>query len=680
MVASLGALVGYAGVGSLTLAGVTLSAGGALTLAGVAVNVAGAALLSKLTQPKIDLPKPENVQTNSKVAVAPRLGHYGLVKVGGNAIFHRAKDGKSYRIFCHGHGEITQILQRYLNNEPVDLDGSGFVTDGQYQRNGRSRVQVFERMGQIPEVHYGQLTAIWPAWTASHRLDGQWSSLLICESVGAEHFRKMYPNGEPHYSVLAETKRCYDPRNGQTAFTENAALIIADYIASPDGLNRTQAIDWGNIAEQADICDRAVALAEGGTEPLYRISGSYALNEKPQAVLDRMLASCAGRLRLTASGKVSLKVGAWSEPEFTLTFADLLELQEATPGPDALDRFNELPARFVSHDLGHVEVDAEPWLDDARVALDGEVRPGDAIDLQMSPSHRQARQVMKIVTERENPLQELTLLCKPRALPALYEDMIALDVPELGLAGSYEVVQHNVSFERGNLKAVRLTLRKIDAAAFTLALAEQGAVQLLPEPDTPSGVPLPQGVVAVGAGVQTAQNVFVAGIGVGWQAPPSDALSPLLRYSLAGAGGWQDFSVSDDAVSAHLTGLSDGVAYDISLAFVTPGGVVGPAVVIENVIATAVSSPPEPPTGLQVSDAGGGSALIEMTASTSESLWKTEIYRDAVLVGVVYTGPGSEIAFIDNSGAGTFDWTARSVNVSNINSSVDAGPVAATIA
>lgn len=653
---------------------------GALTLAGFAVNIGGAVLLNALVRPDIpQAAKPENIQINSKNAAAARSRHYGVCKVGGNVVFHRARDGISYRVLVHGHGGISSILQHYLNNEPVSLNGSGFVTDDQYQYQ-RPRVQLFGRLGLAPEIHYSEITDIWDEWTSAHRLDGLWSSLIICESVPPEQHRGMYPKSEPDLAILAETTKCYDPRTGLTVFTENMALAIADYVASPDGFNRPNAFDSQDIADQADICDRDVPLAVGGTEKLYRISGSYLLNEKPQNVLGRMLAACAGRVRLRPTGKIGLKVGAWTDPEFILAYGDILEVQGVNSGPDILDRYNELPARFTSHDLGHVEVDAEPWLDSQRVTEDGEILTGPDKSLLMSPSHRQARQVMEIHMERDNPKQEATLLCKPKAFPAIYEDTIALNIPQLALVGDYEVARHSLAFEKGLLKAVGLTLRKVSSAAFTQSLADQGAVQQLPEPDTSAGVPLPQSVTVAAAGVQTATNTFVAGIAVAWQDPPSDALTPVLKITLTGEGNWQDISVGSGATSITIPGLIDGQGYDISLAFITPGGVVGDAVTVTDVVAAAVTDPPLAPTALVVSDAGGGAALIKMIASISAGLWKTKIYRDAVLIGVIYAGPGSEIAFIDSSGTGTFDWTARSINVSNISSTTDVGPETATIA
>lgn len=668
------------GIGATTAAATLVTAAGTLTLAGVVVNIGGALLLSELTRPDIpDAATPDNIQSLNQAAAGARVRHYGLVKAGGNVVLHRARDGRSYRVIVHGHDEISRIVGRFLNNETVSVDDNGFITDDQYQHGGRSRVQLFERLGKVPETHYSEITDVWPEWTSSHRLDGLWTSLIVSESVPPEQYRAMYPKNEPDLAILAETTACLDTRTGQKVFTENMALAIRDYVASVDGFNRPDAFEDQDISDQADICDREVALAAGGTEKLYRISGSYLLNEKPQNVLGRMLSACAGRIRLKPSGKVGLKVGAWSEPEFTLSFADILEVQDVNSGPDLLDRYNELPARFNSHDLGHVEVDAEPWRDADRVEEDGAVLTGPDKSLMMCPSHRQARQVMKIHMERDNPKQEVTLLCKPRALPAIYEDTVALHVPQLALTGDYEVARHALSFEKGLLRAVGLTLRKVNSEAFTLSLAEQGEVQTLPPADEPSGVPVPENVTAAGVGVKTTANTFVAGIGVGWSAPASDALSPVVKYSPEGLESWQDVAVGSGKTNVHISPLADGGVFDVSVAFATPGGVIGDAVIISSVTARAVADPPAAPTGLNVTDAGGGTAQVQLTAATSVGLWKTIVFRNGVQIAE-FPADVSAISFVDACGAGSFNWTARSVNVSDIPSDSDAGPFSATIA
>lgn len=679
MVQAVGFLLGT--TAGITVGGVALTtATGALTLAGSLFNLAGAALLNAAAKALGPNPAtPENLQFLSEAAVGPRVGHVGRVKVGGNVVFHRAKAGMSYRVIVHGHGRRMGAPSYELNKVPVTLDGSGFVTDDPYVYNGRSRVQILARAGLVPETAYSDITAVWPEWTADHRLDGLFTSLIITEQVPAEAFAKVFPNGEPDLTVTADTAAFFDPRSGAVAYTENAALIIAGWAALPDTLNRPDLFDEAEVIAEADIADQDVALAEGGTEKRFRLSGSYLLSEAPQTTLQRMLDAVGGRVRLRPSGKVGLRLGAWRAPEFTLRFAHLAAAEaEVTFGPDMLDRFNVLPGRFVSRDLGFVEVDAEAWRDEAAIATEGQELVGPPADLLFAPSHRQARAALKLAMARKNADMTLRLACKPTALAAAFEDEITLDIPELGLSGVFEVSDYAVQVGGGLLRGVTLNLRRVTAEAFALDIAEQGAVQELPEPDVPDGVPVPTSVVAAAAGVQTSQVDFVAGIGVGFAAPPSDSLVPVVRYAPAGTGEWQDFPIGPEAVQVVIAPLEDGAAYDVSVQFQTAAGVLGDAATVLGVVAEASSTAPSPPTSLAVVDETGGLARVTLVASTSIDLWKTEIYRDAVLVGFLYSTPGAALAFVDTCGAGSFNWTAKAVNVS-AKASTAAGPVAQTI-
>jgi hypothetical protein len=678
-----------------------VTAAGGLTVLGAAVNVGGALVVNSLARSREkkriralrastatasqslrasapEQARPENLQTISKNASAPRVRHYGRVKVGGNVVFHRSHEGVSYRVIVHGHGEISGISGYYLNGDGVSVDPSGNVADARYF-DGHPRVTIVSRPGTVPSYYYPELSQIWPEWTLSHRLDGLWTSLIIARSLSPEKHQGMYPIGEPELTAVAQTSRCYDPRVGWAVFTENIALAIADYVASSDGFNRPGAFDESDIAEQANICDQQVPLAAGGTEALYRIGGSYLLNDQPQEVLGRMLSACAGRVRLKPNGSVGLKVGVWRDPEFVLGYSDILEVQEVNTGPDLIDRYTELPARYTDQSLGFTEVDAESWRDNSRVLEDGEILTGPDEDLLMCPSHRQARQVMKITMERDNPRQQIQIACKPRALPAIYEDAIRLSVPHLGLVGDYEVVNYSLGLEHGLLMRVGLSLRLVDRSAFDLSISEQGGGQQLPNPFVPSGVPIPARMTASAAGIKVAKNSYAAGIGVSWEPPQSDALSPLLKYRETD-GVWRVVPISSEASTASLSGLIDGQTYDVSVAFVTPGGAIGQAAVVSGVAASAVTEAPSAPTGLTVVDAGAGTARVSVVSSSSGAIWKTEIYRDGGQVHVAYVGPGSEVVFVDDCGSGSFVWTARSVNVSNINSVSDAGPVFATIA
>ena len=673
--------IGFVFFGStagVSIFGIALTtATGALTFAGSLFNIAGSLLLSSAFKPDTPKPpRPEDVQLNIRQAVGPRIRHYGRVRAGGTVVFFRAKAGKFYRVVVHGHGEIDGIEEYYLNKGAVTLDGSGFVTEAQYTSAGTKRVEIETRLGVVPETHYGEITAIWPEWDATHRLDGLWTSLTIAEQVGPNDFRRVYPNNEPGIEIVARTSKLRDPRTGVAAYSENAALAIADLIESADGFNRPGLVDDAMLSEAANDADGLVPLTAGGAEARWRICGSYSLSERPGDVLRRMLDTCGGDIRLLPNGKIGIEMAKARTASVALTSADILEIQSGDDGPDQLDRYNTLPFTYIDPDLAFQQAEGDPWHDAARAAADGEEMRGPLADLTFSPSHRQARQAAKIMLGRANPAQRITIRCRPRAIVALYESVVRVMVPEAAIDGLYRVGGYGLSLRDG---AVTYQLSLVDQGDFTWSTAEEGQAQALPDPDVSTGIPAPANFAAGPQGVQTSGSTFSAGIAAAWDAPTSDALSAIYEYTTAGGSAWTIVPVSPGTSAVAIGGLTDGALYDTRVKFVAPDGASSAYATDSNIQALASTTAPTAPTGLAVTDLTGGVARVTMTASVSANIWKTEIYRDAALVATFHVDPSDPISFDDASGAGTFDWTARSINVSGVANATDAGPVNQTI-
>lgn len=681
MVAALGLLI--PGPGVLTAFGIPLTtAAGGLTLAGTLLNIGGAALLnstvSSLFAP--DAPRPDDLQINSKNTAGPRYLHYGRVRVGGNQVFHRAKGGTSYRVIVHGHGEIHQVKKYFLNNKQVSLDGSGYVTSSQYVVDGKKRVRILVRKGQIPESHYSQIKSKWSAWSSDHRGDEQWSSAIFCESVDIENQRKIYPNDLPLLTLEAETRKVYDPRSNSTVYSDNAALCIADYIGRRDGFNRPDAIDQDDLKAQADICDALVSAIGGGSEKQFLISGTISMDEEPQNALGRMLAAIGGHVRMLPNGKVVIRTGAWEAPTVTLRYEDFIECEIDT-GPDILDRYNTIPAKYVAPDLDFTEVDARAWRDDARFLADGqELTPNSPMSFFMNPSHRQVRQVMRVYVERDNPLMVVSASLKPRMFEVCYERVVEINAPEIGVVGYFEVSGLERVFENGRLQKIQATFKLVRESYFEPSADDVSEAQIAPAADVPEGVPTPSGVVASGSGIEVAQGSYAAGISVAFAAPPYDSLLPIVKVTGANTSNWRAVPVSSGATSVGIPGLTDNQLYDVSVAFLSSGGSLGPEVIVEDVKALAVSTSPAAPSAFSVADNADGTAKIAFTTAASVGLWKTEIYRDGVLIHTVYasaTAPGNPVLYSDACGAGAYDWFVRSVNVSNM--SADSASINQTI-
>lgn len=683
---AIGLLIPTAFGAEITVAGIALTtATGALTFAGYVVSIGGSLLLQALLTPRSRAPGQvaQNVQQTIRQAIGERIVHVGRVRTGGVLVFTRQYNGDLHQVVVHGHEAVDAIEQILLDKKAVTLDGSGNVTTAQYVYSGANKVRIQTRLGAVPETVYSDLTAVCADWDANHRLDGLVSSYARFAGVPAAQFQSVYPNRQPSVEMILRGVPAYDPRSATTAWTENAALHIARYIEDADGLNRPGRVNAARLITAANDCDDAMPLAAGGTEARWRLGMSYSLTEKPAQVLQKMMDCCGGRVSLMPDGTFAVDVGKWRTPTVTLTASDIIDMQEWSDGPGLLDRYNELPFTYIDQSLAFQPVTGEPWANSAQQATDGSVLQAQSIlDLSGCPSHAQARRAAKIRQMQDNPTEVFVLRCWPRGLVAMYERYIVLDDPQLLASGYFEVIDYSLQLSGGALESVTYTLNRIDPTAFSWSTDQEGTAQALPPPDGSETISAPAGFTAAPEGRQIAQNSFAAGIGCAWTAPYSSALTPRLEYAVAGSGSWTVVYPDASATSYWIGPLTDGGSYDVRLVWVSPAGDLGAYATDSAVLASAATGAPGAPTGLAVTNLTGGDAQVSVTATTSADLWKTVIYRNSVEIAVFLSGdlgPGETRVFTDACGAGSFSWTARSINVSGVASATDAGPVTRTI-
>jgi len=125
---------------------------------------------------------------------------------------------------------------------------------------------------------------------------------------------EVFSAGLPQISFRVKGKNdIYDPRTGATGYTENSALCIADYLSNTTyGYKASYGneIPSGPLSAAANICDEAVTLASGATEPRYTCNGQFQLTSKRGEVLQNLLTSCGGRLTY-AGGQFVINPAAW---------------------------------------------------------------------------------------------------------------------------------------------------------------------------------------------------------------------------------------------------------------------------------------------------------------------------------------------------------------------------------
>jgi hypothetical protein len=645
--------------------------GGVQLLAGLALN---AVLRPKPPSFDGQNQKPQDGRVLGQDTTAARLRLYGRGVYAGQLVFQRAADGFLHRIIVHGQGPIEGFVETRLSQRAVTVDSIGRVLSAPYDHGeAGSLIRIETRSGEADQLSLAGPVAVAPEWTTTHRLRGLAYSWVRFEQRPSANQQDSYPSGVPEFQqVIDGANDITDPRTGTDSFTDNAALVIADWIEHPDGFNRFGSIDTDDLTAAANASEVARSLASGGTADSWRIAGSASLAETPETVLRRMLDACGGDVWLRPDGKIGLGVGGDPAPTITLTEDDVAGIESYDDGADALDRYTELPVTYVDEALDYTETTAQPWVNTAEETRIGSNIVGSPLDLRYAPYHAQARHAAKIKSARDNPPERVRLILKPQGLPVIYERTVTLDMPNLGLSGTWRVQPWTVT--AADL-TVTVDMAKIVGDPSTWSVAEEGAAQTLP-PEQPSGdLPpaAPGDVQAFGQADDTDAGIFVI-----WMAPVADDTDHYLSYRATGDTAWISVSLSADATEALISPLTDEATYEVAVFAARSSGLDpdDPDVTdvrILGVEALDTTPTPNTPTDLSVEDAGGGVAIVTVTASDSASQRWTDILRGGVQVYRRRTSPGEVIQFADESGAGSFTWTARAVSLSEELSSVTAG-------
>jgi hypothetical protein len=148
-------------------------------------------------------------------------------------------------------------------------------------------------------------------WTDHHTLTNCTAVYLRLKYGG-----NTYASGLPTIRFQIRGKNdISDPRSSPAtiAYTENAALCIADYLTNvPFGFRAAYGteVPLDPLIAAANICDEDVPLASGGTEPRYALNGGFVVSVKRGEVLQNMLTACGGRLTYSG-GQFIIHPASW---------------------------------------------------------------------------------------------------------------------------------------------------------------------------------------------------------------------------------------------------------------------------------------------------------------------------------------------------------------------------------
>lgn len=662
-------------------------------IAGVAANlVIGAVLLgaSYLLTPRPPVMSTPQAQAVLNQSIAPRIRGYGYALLGGTRAFYDSSGGTLYQVVMMHSGEIDGIEYYKIGDIIASLAGNGVAVNDVFTTKAAPgggaqpvggpggaattyyHITIRGHLGSPDQTVDALMDGAWEMWTSAHRLRGIAYFVASFTSPGQESFQKVFP--EAHNTpvrALCRLSRVWDPRNDTTAFSENASLAILDYLTHPDGFRKTRAnCDLDSFAAFANLCDENVALAGGGTEKRYRLSGVYSLNDEPEDILRKMRATCDAELYQNAAGKIAIRGGKWEAPTVTITERDILG-HTMEQGNNKFAAFNELKITYTSPAHDYQTMEATTWADLADQDERGPIPSN--LDLDFVPSPSQARRLAKIHVSKANPRWKGRIKTNLMGLDALGERTIRVVLPELEIDEAFYVAGFSIA---PDLTSVEIEVMSISEAAYAWDPAtEEGQNPAAPQNTTPDlTFPVPQNLTLTNPAPGRIDALV----------DPIDRTDLFLQVQIrAGAGAiWQEMTIGEIYNSGVATGLAEGVyvararwvgaqnaASDWSFPY--------PEIDTE----TAVPSPID-----LMADVDGADVEISWRNPNYPTFSRARVWRSAgadpfssaVEINMQYGSPNSVYYFMDTPSVGTWRYWVTAVGATGA-TSTPAGPVSVTV-
>lgn len=403
----------------------------------------------------------------------------------------------------------------WVNDAYVAFAGDGPVTG----YNGQ--LQVYWRPGTENQILPAVLTAQ-GGWAATDNCAGVCFVVVAYKADAADAKNPVWPGGRPTFLWQMRGLRCYDPRKDSTVpggsgshrwadpatreWSENAeicrynfdrGIFACDRVDQPGmllvgrGLSATEAPPE-RIFAAANLCDEAVALAAGGTEPRYRVGGAVASSEEFGNVTDDFAAAMGGVVTQPEGG-VAVEPGHAKAPVAFLTDADFISGTRIA----ASDFRSEADQEWVNTVIPRYVEPKQKWKDHgapirrntADVIADGGTREA-PLSLRLVTSGTQAQRIAEIRRRMGRLLRTRSGTLGPRFANLEAGDWIVWTSARHshGLPVVYRIESHAIPENWHNT----ITLRAITSSVFTWTTADQiadGATAEATNPPSEHGMP-----------------------------------------------------------------------------------------------------------------------------------------------------------------------------------------------
>ena len=669
VVAGLSAAIGSAAAG-LTIFGLA-----ATSLAGFAAAFAlgaGLSLVSRALMPKPDL----GVQMAGQSVMTREAAHsrkiiYGRARIGGNVVYLESTGDDNKYLWLvtaiAGH-EIDGYEEVWFNDKKI-WDG------GSYVGNWGSYVDIgFYKGDQTSADNASQrgtasLVSNSTKWTDNHKLLD--TAYIV---VKLTYDQEQFAQGLPNISTVVRGKKVWHPNHSSPVWSQNPALCIRDYLTDTKyGLGESSA-NIASINTAFGICNEAVDLAAGGTQPRYTLDGVIDTGNSIKANIENMVGAMIGRL-VYSGGKFEIHAGEYVAPTVTIDESMMIGEISVQTKQSRRSAYNGVKGVFLSEEDNYILADYPAQISSTYAAQDGDPIYLD-MPLPYTVNNVRAQRIAQLALRRSRQQESITIPCNLNALKFKIGDNISVTNERLGYSAKvFEVVGYSMGFSSDQMV---VNVDAIETASSIWSWDEDEEVFLgAGEVDIYDGTSTtaPASITVTADTFISADGTSSASFKVTW--PDSvDAFVDhyVVEWKVSTDSSY--FSQATKVSPSTIIGLDPNKTYDVRVKAVN-GLAVSSSYVSAQAVPAADTTAPSLPTSISAT-AGYKSISLAWTNPSEKDFSHVEIYRSTASNGTYAdvstgnTGFSAKVEHLDGglADATTYYYKFRSVDYSG-NKTVD---------
>lgn len=221
-------------------------------------------------------------------------------------------------------------------------------------------VRVLKHLGGANDTADAYLRSILPdKWPATAVLRGMCYTVVTLDLNHPE-----FQGGLVPIHAVIRGRKLYDPRDGQTRWSQNPALAIMDYLTSPLCGVPMADLPAAQFITAANVCDEASPT--GGAR--YTVNGTVSSDQGQASVLEAMTQAMAGGLVATTW---DVFAGKYIAPVAALAQEDVVGSLSINPGVSDASVYNGVKGQYIGPENKHVQTDFTPYQNPTYREADG---------------------------------------------------------------------------------------------------------------------------------------------------------------------------------------------------------------------------------------------------------------------------------------------------------------------